>query len=77
MTSINFEQIAYESVSSIPTLDKNENYRLGYNIYQFLTGKLDSVEVAVQCANIKSDMKPNDICNIINEKLKNSGIEIK
>ena len=73
----NVEQIAYESVSSIPTLEKNDNYRLGYNVYQALIGKLESVEVAVKCANVRSEMKPTDICKIIKEKLKSSGVEIK
>jgi hypothetical protein len=73
----NVEQIAYESVSSIPTLEKNDNYRLGYNVYQALVGKLESIEVAVQSANVRSEMKPTDICNTIREKLKSSGIEIK
>ena len=77
MTSDNIEKIAYESVSSITTLEKNDNYRLGYNIHQFLTGKLESVEVAVKCANVRSEMKRTDICNIITEKLKSSGVKIK
>jgi hypothetical protein len=77
MTSNNVEQIAYESVSVIPTLEKNDNYRLGFNIHQFLIGKLESIEVAVQCANVRSEMNSTDICNIIREKLKNSGVEIK
>ena len=77
MTSTNIEQIAYESVSSIPTLEKNDNYRLGYNVYQVLAGKLESIEVAIQSANVRSDMKPTDMCKIIREKLKSSGVEIK
>jgi hypothetical protein len=77
MTSNNIEQIAYESVSSIPTLEKNDNYRLGYNVYQAIVGKLESIEVAVKCANVRSEIKPTDICKIIREKLKNSGVKIK
>jgi hypothetical protein len=77
MTSNNVEQIAYESVSSIPTLEQNDNYRLGYNVYQFLTGKLESVEAAVICANVRSEMNQPDICKVIKDKLKNSGVEIK
>jgi len=71
------EKIAYESVSSIPTLEKNDNYRLGYNVHQFIIGKLESVEAAVKSANVRSEMNPTKICNTIKEKLKNSGVEIK
>ena len=77
MTSNNVEQIAYESVSSIPTFEQNDNYRLGYNVYQFLIGKLESIEVAVKCANVRSEMNPIDICNIIREKLQSSDVKIK
>jgi hypothetical protein len=42
-----------------------------------MIGKLDSVEVAILCANVKSEMKKADMCNIITEKLKSSGVEIK
>ena len=31
-----YEKIAYDAVSNIPTFEKNDNYRLGYHIYYYL-----------------------------------------
>jgi hypothetical protein len=70
------EKIAYEVVASIPTLEKNNNIRLGYHVYQLLTGKIESVKEAVNVCNPRSDMKKEDMIKIINENLKKSGIDI-
>jgi len=69
------EKIAYESVASIPTLEKNDNVRLGYHVFQLLTGKIESVEEAVKVSNPRSDMPKDEMVKIITENLKNAGIE--
>jgi hypothetical protein len=71
-----FQKIAYEVVGSIPTLEKNDNIRLGYHVYELLIGKIESVEEAVKVSNPRSSMAKDDMVKIIKENLKNSGIDI-
>ncbi len=68
-------KIAYEAVSSIPTLERNDGIRLGFHVYQLLIGKIESVEEAVKVSNPRSDMSKDDMIKIIKEKLKNAGID--
>ena len=70
-----FEKIAYEVVASIPTLEKNDNIRLGYHVYMLLIGKIESVEEAVKVSNPRSEMSKSEMIKIIKENLKNSGID--
>ena len=40
-------EIAYTSVADVPTLEMNDRNRLGFHIYRYLTGQIDSVAAAV------------------------------
>jgi len=69
-----YEKIAYEAVSNISTFEKNDNYRLGYHIYYYLIGKINTIEEAVNVAKPRSELDKDEIVKIIKENLNKLGI---
>lgn len=69
-----YEKIAYEAVSNISTLEKNDNYRLGYHIYYYLIGKISTIEEALNVAKPRSNINKDEIIKNIKENLKKLGI---
>lgn len=70
------EKIAYKSVSSIPTKEPNDQYRLGFSIWKFLSDKTGTLNEAIRNSGVNSSIDENVIEKIIRENLKTNGIEI-
>ena len=70
------EKIAYNSVKTIPTKEPNDQYRLGYSIWQFLSEKQGTLEQAVHNSGSRILISENDALTIIRQELKKSGLEL-
>lgn len=70
------EKIAYKAVSSIPTREPNDQARLGYCVWKFLSDKSGTLEEAINASGIRSSIDETLISKIVRENLKQNGIEI-
>lgn len=70
------EKIAYNSVKTIPTREPNDQYRLGYNVWIFLSEKKGTLEQAVRYAGSRILLSEAEAIQIIKQELKKSGIEL-
>ena len=74
--SSTIEKIAYNSVKTIPTREPNDQYRLGYSVWMFLSEKRGTVELAVRNSGSRLLISEQDAVAIIKQELKNSGVEL-
>ena len=70
------EKIAYKIVSTIPTKEPNDQLRLGYCLWKFLSDKVGTLEDAINSAGARTTIEKNLIEKIIRENLKSNGIEV-
>lgn len=70
------EKIAYTSVSSIPTREPNDRYRLGYSIWLWLKEKKGTIEQAVKTSGSRILIAESDAVKIIKEELAKAGVEL-
>jgi hypothetical protein len=68
------EKIAYTSVKDIPTREPNDQFRLGYSIWNFLTEKNGTLEGAVKTSGARLLIAQNDAVRIIGEALERAGV---
>ncbi len=68
------EKIAYTSVKDIPTREPNDQYRLGYSIWNFLTEKNGTLEGAVRTSGARLLIAQADAVRIIGEALQRAGV---
>lgn len=68
------EKIAYSSVEGIPAEEPNDLNRLGYHVWLYLTGKVESLEMAVKMARSRLKISDDEAIKIIKERLKERGI---
>ncbi|CUS97219.1 hypothetical protein [Candidatus Chrysopegis kryptomonas] len=68
------EKIAYSVVEGIPAEEPNDLNRLGYHIWLYLTGKVDSLETAVKMARSRLKITDEEAIEIIKQRLKEKGI---
>ena len=68
------EKIAYASVASIPTQEPNDQYRLGYSVWKYITERKGTLRNAVKAAGARVLIPEQDVLRIIAENLKKSGI---
>ncbi|MCS7228634.1 MAG: hypothetical protein RMJ81_02915 [Candidatus Kryptonium sp.] len=67
------EKIAYSSVENIPAEEPNDINRLGYHVWLYLTGKVESLEMAVKMARARLHISEEEAIKIIKERLKEKG----
>lgn len=70
------EKIAYNSVKTIPTREPNDQYRLGYSIWLWLTERKGTLEQAIKTAGARMLIAEKDAVKIISDELKKEGIEV-
>ena len=70
------EKIAYHSVKSIPTREPNDQYRLGYNIWQWISAKQGTLEQAVKNSGSRILISEQETISIIKQELQKSGISL-
>jgi hypothetical protein len=65
-------QDAYSAVANVPTLEPNDRNRLGYHVWLYLRGELESLEEAVKMARtryVPRDLPIESVVNIIETAL--------
>ena len=67
------EKIAYTSVHDIPTREPNDQYRLGYSIWMYLTEKNGTIEDAVRTSGARLLIAQSDAARIIGDALQRQG----
>jgi hypothetical protein len=70
------EKIAYTSVKDIPTREPNDQYRLGYSVWMFLTEKNGTLDDAVRTSGARLLIAQSDAVRIIREALEHSGVSV-
>jgi hypothetical protein len=68
------EKIAYASVNTIPTVEPNDRYRLGYHIFRWLVNKEGTIEEAIASSGSRIQISPKEASKIIHDALQQSGI---
>jgi hypothetical protein len=71
------EKIAYSSVQGIPAEEPNDINRLGYHIWLYLTGKVEHLEDAFKMARSRLKIPTDKAFEIIVQRLREKGVEIK
>jgi hypothetical protein len=64
------EKIAYDSVSSIPTQEPNDRYRLGYHVWLWMTKHEGTLEDAIKVSGARILVSHEEALKIIQEKLR-------
>ena len=70
------EKIAYASVSGVTTVEPNDQKRLGYHIWRWLTEKQGTIAEAVAESGARLTVSPADAAARITESLKQQGVTI-
>ena len=70
------EKVAYTSVSTIPTREPNDRYRLGYSVWQWLSDRKGTIEQAVKNSGSRILISESDAVKTIKQELQKAGIQI-
>ncbi len=70
------EKIAYNSIKSIPTREQNDQYRLGYHLWQWLSAKQGTLEQAIKNSGSRILISEQETLSIIKKELQKSGINL-
>ncbi|HTY11937.1 MAG TPA: hypothetical protein VMF88_12795 [Bacteroidota bacterium] len=71
------EKIAYTSVASIPTREPNDQNRLGFCVWQFLSERKGTLAQAVHTSGARLLIPEPDVLRIIGDSLKQAGVMIE
>jgi hypothetical protein len=66
------ERKAYNAVDGIPFVEMNDGNRLGYHVFLYLKGELDSIEQAVHVAQARMHIGNAEAVTIITRNLEKS-----
>ncbi len=69
------EKIAYESVKTIPTKEQNDQYRLGYHVWNYLKDRKGTLEQAIKRSGSRILISEKETLSIIEQELKKAGVE--
>ncbi len=70
------EKIAYNSVSTIPTREPNDQNRLGFCVWQFLSERKGTLTEAIHTSGSRVLIPEADVVRIVGDALKKSGISL-
>ena len=68
------EQIAYESVSRVETVEPNDRNRLGYHVWRWLSSRDGTLESLVRESGARLKMPSAEAVTLIREYLASKGI---
>ncbi len=68
------EKIAYSSVATIPTREPNDQNRLGYCVWHFLSERQGTLAQAIRTSGARILIPEADVLRIVAESLKQAGI---
>jgi hypothetical protein len=69
------EKIAYNSVSSIPTEEPNDQYRLGYHVWLWMTKHEGMLEDAIKVSGARILISREEALKIIRDRLHEQGVQ--
>ena len=72
----NDETIAYASVKNIPTVEPHDQDRLGFNVWRWMTMRIDPLEIAVKSAGARLLIPEEEAVEKIRENLKRLGVTL-
>jgi hypothetical protein len=70
------EKIAYSIAAEVPAQEPNDNNRLGYSLWGWLSEQRGSLMQAVQAAGIRTKLTKEEIVAILSKKLEEKGIKL-
>ncbi len=70
------EKKAYNGVSTIPTREPNDQIRLGYHVWRYLTRSIPTIEEAVRMSAARMSISEEEAVRIIREKLQEQGVTL-
>jgi hypothetical protein len=71
------EKVAYKSVETIPTREPNDQYRLGYSVWRFLSDRQGTLRQAITTSGARMLISEDDAMRIIIESLNQSGTSVE
>ncbi|HZK76042.1 MAG TPA: hypothetical protein VFD13_03960 [Candidatus Kapabacteria bacterium] len=63
---------AYAAVAEVPTIEENDRNRLGYHVWLYLRGEVDSLDEAVHLARCRfkpRELSPEEVVGMIERGL--------
>jgi len=69
------EKTAYTSVANVPTREPNDQYRLGYSVWSFLSERKGTLDQAVHTAGSRLLIPEAEAVKSIRAELAKAGIE--
>jgi len=76
-SSTTLEKIAYSSVATIPTREPNDQNRLGYSVWHFLSERRGTLLQAIHTSGARILIPEADVLRIVSESLKRAGISLE
>jgi hypothetical protein len=76
-SSTTLERIAYNSVATIPTREPNDQNRLGYCVWHYLSERQGTLAQAVRTSGARVLIPESDVLRIVSESLKQAGISLE
>jgi hypothetical protein len=70
------ERTAYAAVAGIPTVEPHDLDRLGYNVWQWLTTKRDTLEKTVHTAGARLLVSEEEAVATIRARLRDAGVQL-
>lgn len=70
------ERIAYNSVSSIPTQEPNDQSRLGFHVWRWLVSHEGTLADAIKISGARIKVSNDEALKIISESLRKQGIQL-
>lgn len=70
------EKIAYSIAAEIPTQEPNDNDRLGYCLWGWLSERRGSLLQVIHAAGARTKLSDEEILAVISKRLKEKGIKL-
>jgi hypothetical protein len=70
------ERLAYSIASEIPARETNDNYRLGYCLWGWLSERRGTLLQAVRAAGVRTTLSPEEAAAVLQKRLEEHGIKI-
>ena len=71
------EKIAYASVSGIPTREPNDQNRLGFCVWQYLSERKETLAQAIHTSGARVLIPEADVLRIVGDALKQAGVSVE
>ena len=71
------EKIAYKSVAAVPTREPNDQNRLGYCVWHFISERNGTLAQAIRTSGARVLIPEADVLRIVGDALKQAGISIE